>query len=276
MRTPSWGAVSNRQSGSYPGIWRVFCRFCQMNLRWFISILVRVATSSPSASGPVMLTQFTPFTGVLPPSRRGFGRPAAALSTRSRFPTRLTSPMLWARCSKAAPALANMSPSPVASTTTLARIACRPGLALEHRPAHGVAVEDRLHPETVQENVDLRLLDHLHHQVLHRLGIDGGIRSRSPVDDRPGHLVEPLHHLLADPLADLFAALHDVTEDQQHQPARPQPAHVAVALDQGHLGAGPAGRDRRRHPGRTTPDHQHVGLAEHRKLPLRVASPCRR
>ena len=52
------------------------------------------------------------------------------------------------------------------------RLASR--LALEHGALHLIPVDDGIDAPAVQQYLDPRLLDHLDHEILHRLGIDGG------------------------------------------------------------------------------------------------------
>ena len=128
----------------------------------------------------------------------------------------------------------------------------------------------------MQEDVYAGLLDHFDHQILHRFGIDGRIDARPAVDDRAVELVEPPHHLFADALADLLAALDDVPGDDEHESAGPQAAEVAVTLDERHVGPGPFRGDRGGDARRAGAEHQHVGLVQDGKLAAAVGSPCRR
>jgi len=140
------------------------------------------------------------------------------------------------------------------------------GLALEDRPGHVVALRDGVHAPAVQEHLDLGFFDHFDHQVLDGLGVHGGVDPRAAVDDRAVHLVEAAHHLLADALADLLAGLEDVPDDHEHEAAGPEAAEVAVALDEGHVRAGPPGGNGGAHARRSAPDHQHVGAVQDRQL----------
>jgi hypothetical protein len=82
------------------------------------------------------------------------------------------------------------------------------------------------------------------------------------------------HTRRATPVTDaqthLLAALDDVPQHDQHQPARPQAAEMAVAFHDGHLGAGPFGRDGRDHAGRPAAHDEHVGLMEHGQFAARL------
>ena len=139
-------------------------------------------------------------------------------------------------------------------------------LALEDGPAHGAAVEDGVHTPAVEEDVDPGLGDHLDHEVLQGLGVDGGVDAPAAVADAPVELLQAPHHLLADALAHLPAPLDDVADDQQDQAPGPQAAEVAVALDQRGVGPCPTRGDGGRHAGRTGTDDEHLGLVQDGQL----------
>ncbi len=143
-----------------------------------------------------------------------------------------------------------------------------PRLALEDDPLEGVAVHHGVDRPTVQEQIDVVLDEHLEHDVLEGLGVDGRIHARPAVDDPPVELLQALHHLLADPLANLLLAGDDVPDHQQHQPAGPQAAEMPVPLHERHVGPGSARGHGRGHAGRAGPDDEHVGLAEHGQFAL--------
>ena len=152
------------------------------------------------------------------------------------------------------------------------RLAAR--LALEHSAADRVAVQNGIHAPAVQERLDLGLGHHLDHHILQGFGVDRGIHARPPIDDPAIQLVQPLQHLLADALADLFAAGHDVPDDNQHQAAGPQTAQMPVTFHQRHVRPGPLCRQGRRHASGAAADHQHVRLMQHRQLTLRLHDPA--
>ena len=179
-------------------------------------------------------------------------RPAGG-STLSRLPMRETRPMLCVRCSNSAPAAANRSPSPVASTTILARIAWRPDLLSKTAPA------DRRCRSTIASTPQQcrktltpasSIISTMRYLTASASTV--GLTPRPAVDDPAVELLQAAHHLLADALADLLAALDDVADDHEHQPAGPQAAEVAVAFHQRDLARRPVGRRwrRPRRPGR--------------------------
>ena len=122
----------------------------------------------------------------------------------------------------------------------------------------------------MQEDLDSRLLGHLHHQVLDGFGIHGRSDAGATVHDGAVDLVEAAHHLLADALADLFASFDNVPDHQQDQASGPQPAEMSVAFDESHVGTGPLGRDRRRDSRRSAANDQHVGLVQDGQFSLRL------
>ena len=133
------------------------------------------------------------------------------------LPTRETSPTLCNRRSYSAPAAANTSPSPLASTTVLAKMACPTRFAFKHSPIDRALVYDRIDAPAVQEYLDLGLFDHLDHQVFHSLRINRRVYTRS--GDRRLHRPScPCGaSFLRHSLANLLVSFDDVPEDQQHQ-----------------------------------------------------------
>ncbi len=118
---------------------------------------------------------------------------------------------------------------------------------LKNGAADLVAVHDRIDAPAMKEHVKLALHDHFGHDVLERLRVDSRIHAGLAVDDSPVQFLQSPHHLLADALAQLPLAAHNMPDNDQHQPAGPESAKMAVAFDEGDLCAPlvwPPGRPR--------------------------------
>jgi hypothetical protein len=97
-----------------------------------------------------------------------------------------------------------------------------------------------------------------------------GFRPGPATGDAAVEFFEPPHHFLTDALAHLFFAADDVADNQQHQPAGPEPAEMAVPLDQRDLGTSPPGGKGGNHARWSAADNQHVGLVQQRQFALRL------
>ena len=133
-----------------------------------------------------------------------------------------------------------------------------PRLALEHGTVHGRPIDDGVDAPAMQQDLDPRLFNHLHHEVLHRLRVHGGRDARPAIDNRTFQAIQAAHHLFANSLADLLTPFHDMADHQQHQAAGPQSAKVPIPLDDCHLRTSPPGSNRGTNAGRPAPDDQHV------------------
>ncbi len=149
-----------------------------------------------------------------------------------------------------------------------------PRLALEHHPANDRAFHHHIRHPAMQQHFYPRLPHHLVHHKLGRFRIGRRVVLPRPlVDDPAFNSREPFQQLIANPaqhLHQLSVLLRVRAYHQQHQPARPLPAKVAVSLHQCRLHSRPRRRDRRRETRRSSSDHQHVGLIDHCQRPLRL------
>ena len=153
-------------------------------------------------------------------------------------------------------------------------------LGLEHDAQHLVAVLDRIDAPGMEEHVDLRLGDHLVHEVLRALGIDRRLpvamvlfadRARAhPVAQGSGAFGE----LRDQPLRDksVFAGGLAVArgEHDQHHAVREEAAQRTVALDERHLRTSAGRRDCGSEAGRAAAHHHHVRLVKDRNLARRL------
>ena len=115
------------------------------------------------------------------------------------------------------------------------------------------------------------LFDHFEHDIFNRFGIDGRIDAGAAIDDRAVELVQAPQQFFANSLADLFAAPDDMAGDQEHQPAGPQAAEMAVAFDEGHIGSRPFRGNRSGNPCRAGPQHENIGRVQNGEFPAEAA-----
>jgi hypothetical protein len=148
-------------------------------------------------------------------------------------------------------------------------------LALENNPLQGVAGLDDIHAPGAEEHIDTGLLNHLVHQHLGRLGIDGRLIGRaSPGGDGIGsHLLQPPQKLLADAAGHqlVAVALSDAGADHhQHDAVGPESAERTAAFDQRGLCAGARGGHGRGETRRPAAHNHDIGLMENGQFTRRL------
>ena len=206
-------------------------------------------------------------------------------------------PSVWESVTNAPPACAMTSRSPVASTTTLARIALRPCLLSKIAPRTCVAVGDRRHDPRVQQDPHAGADEHLVGGELQPLRVDHrGLADRvaerrqalAPVGDllgvrrapelgartRDSAFRQAIEKLGADARDDLRALPVGHPVDPDDETTGRQPAEIAVALDDRDALPEAPGGDRGRRTGGAAADDEHVGLLVDGRLARRLGDRC--